>query len=74
MLLVYGLAGLPALGIRGSALGTVVAQTGTAVALLAVVVRAARAHRVPLLPDPAGIRSASGAGVPLLLHTVTLRG
>jgi putative MATE family efflux protein len=73
VLLVYGLAGLPALGIRGSALGTVIAQTGTALALLVVVVRAARAHHVPLLPDPAGIRAAGGAGVPLLLRTVTLR-
>jgi putative MATE family efflux protein len=73
LLLVYGLAGLPALGIRGSALGTVVAQAGTAVALLAVVVRAARQHQVPLLPDPSGIRSAGGAGVPLLLRTATLR-
>jgi putative MATE family efflux protein len=73
LLLVYGLAGLPALGIRGSALGTVVAQAGTAVALLVVVVRAARQHQVPLLPDPSGIRSAGGAGVPLLLRTATLR-
>jgi putative MATE family efflux protein len=73
LLLVYGLAGFPALGIRGSALGTVIAQAGTAVALLVVVVRAARQHRVPLLPDPSGIRSAGGAGVPLLLRTVTLR-
>jgi putative MATE family efflux protein len=73
LLLVYGLAGLPALGIRGSALGTVVAQASTAVALLVVVVRAARQHQVPLLPDPSGIRSAGGAGVPLLLRTATLR-
>jgi putative MATE family efflux protein len=73
LLLVYGFAGFPALGIRGSALGTVIAQAGTAVALLVVVVRAARQHGVPLLPDPAGIRTAGGAGVPLLLRTVTLR-
>jgi len=73
LLLVYGFAGFPALGIRGSALGTVIAQAGTAVALLVVVVRAARQHGVPLLPDPSGIRSAGGAGVPLLLRTVTLR-
>jgi putative MATE family efflux protein len=73
LLLVYGLAGLPALGIRGSALGTVIAQSGTAVALLVVVVRGARAHGVSLLPDPTGIRAAGGAGVPLLLRTLTLR-
>lgn len=73
LVLVYGFAGLPALGIRGSALGTVLAQTGTAVALLVVVVRAARRHGVPLAPDRSGIRAAGGAGVPLLLRTVTLR-
>jgi putative MATE family efflux protein len=73
LVLVYGFAGLPALGIRGSALGTVLAQTGTAVALLVVVVRAARRHGVPLAPDRSGIRAAGGSGVPLLLRTVTLR-
>ena len=73
LLLVYGLAGLPALGIRGSALGTVIAQSGTAAALLVVVVRAARQQHVSLLPDPRGIRAAGSAGIPLLLRTVTLR-
>ena len=73
LLLVFGFVGFPALGISGSALGTVLAQAGTAVALLIVVVRAARRHDVPLLPDLSGIRSAGGAGVPLLLRTATLR-
>jgi putative MATE family efflux protein len=67
--LVYGLD----LGIAGSAVGTVVAQTGSAVVLLAVVVRAARRYGAPLRPSPAGIRGAGSAGVPLLLRTITLR-
>lgn len=67
--LVYGLD----LGIAGSALGTVLAQTGSAAVLLAVVVRAARRHGAPLHPTASGIRGAGSAGVPLLLRTVTLR-
>ena len=69
LVLVYGLG----LGIAGSAVGTVLAQSGSAAALVAVVVRAARRHRAPLRPSPAGIRGAGSAGVPLLLRTVTLR-
>ncbi|MGI9157773.1 MAG: MATE family efflux transporter [Marmoricola sp.] len=72
--LVYGVAGLvPALGIAGSALGTLVAQLGSAAALVWVVVRGARRASVPLLPDRPGIRAAARAGVPLLLRTLTLR-
>lgn len=67
--LVYGLD----LGIRGSALGTVLAQVGSATALLAVVLRAARRYAVPVRPTLAGVRGAGAAGVPLLLRTVTLR-
>jgi putative MATE family efflux protein len=67
--LVYGLD----LGIAGSALGTVVAQSASAGVLVTVVVRAARRHGAPLRPSPAGIRGAGSAGVPLLLRTVTLR-
>jgi len=67
--LVYGLD----LGIAGSALGTVVAQVGSATALLVVVVRAARRHRASLRPSVAGVRGAGSAGVPLLLRTLTLR-
>ena len=66
---VYGLD----LGIAGSALGTVVAQVGSAVVLVSVVVRAARRHGAPLGPSAAGIRGAGAAGVPLLLRTITLR-
>ncbi|MFL6171771.1 MAG: MATE family efflux transporter [Marmoricola sp.] len=69
LLLVYGLD----LGIRGSALGTVLAQTISAAVMLAVVDRAARRYRVSRRPSTAGIRLAGRAGVPLLLRTVTLR-
>jgi putative MATE family efflux protein len=69
LLLVYGLD----LGIRGSALGTVLAQTASAAALLVVVDRAARRHRVARRPSTAGIRLAGRAALPLLLRTVTLR-
>ena len=69
LVLVYGLG----LGIAGSALGTLVAQLGSALALVWVVVRAARATGAPLAPDLPGIRAAARAGVPLLLRTLTLR-
>jgi putative MATE family efflux protein len=67
--LVYGLG----LGIAGSALGTVLAQVGMAVAFVVVVVRGARRLGAPLRPDLGGIRAAGTTGVPLLLRTVTLR-
>jgi putative MATE family efflux protein len=67
--LVYGLD----LGIAGSALGTVLAQTASAVALVVVVVRAAHRYGAPLRPSVGGIRVAGSTGVPLLLRTVTLR-
>jgi putative MATE family efflux protein len=69
LLLVYG-AGL---GIAGSALGTVIAQTGSAAAYVVVVVRGARRHGAPLRPDRTGIRAAASAGVPLFVRTATLR-
>lgn len=69
VLLVYG-AGM---GVAGSALGTVLAQTGMAVAFLVVVLRGARRHTAPLRPDLRGIRAAAGAGVPLVVRTATLR-
>jgi len=67
--LVYGVG----LGIAGSALGSVLAQVGTAVALAAVVVRAARREGAPLRPDLPGIRRAAHAGVALVVRTLTLR-
>jgi putative MATE family efflux protein len=60
-------------GIAGSAWGTVVAQTGGAVALVAVVVRGARRHGVSLRPHLGGIRHSLHGGVPLLVRTLTLR-
>jgi putative MATE family efflux protein len=67
--LVYG-AGL---GIAGSALGTLLAQGGSAVALVWVVVRAARRESAPLRPDLPGIRQSGRAGVPLIVRTLMLR-
>ena len=67
--LVYG-AGL---GIAGSALGTLVAQVGSAVALVWVVLRAAREQSASLRPDLPGIRQAGRAGVPLIMRTLMLR-
>lgn len=69
LVLVYGFG----LGIAGSALGTVIAQVGSAVALLVVVDRAAAQHGVARRPSLSGVRSAGRAGVPLLLRTITLR-
>ena len=67
--LVYGLD----LGLAGSALGSVLAQVGSAAALLAVVVRAARRERASLRPDLAGVRRAASAGAALVVRTLTLR-
>lgn len=73
LVLVYGPGPVPALGLAGSAIGSVLAQTASAVALVAVVVRAARAHGAPLTPDRAGIASAARAGVALVVRTLALR-
>ncbi len=67
--LVYGLD----LGIAGSAIGTDLAQLGSAVALLWVVVRAARREGASLRPDLPGIRRAAHAGIALVVRTLTLR-
>lgn len=73
LVLVYGLGGWTGLGLTGSALGTLVAQLGSAAALVAVVVRGARRERAQLRPDLAGIRQAGRAGVPLVVRTLMLR-
>lgn len=73
VLLVYGVGSLAGLGIEGSALGTLVAQVGSAVALVWVVVRAARRQDASLRPDLRGIRLAGRTGVPLILRTLMLR-
>ena len=69
LVLVYGLH----LGIAGSALGSDLAQLGSAAALVAVVVRASRRAGTSLRPDPTGIRRAAHAGVALVVRTLTLR-
>ncbi|WP_026877927.1 MATE family efflux transporter [Jiangella gansuensis] len=69
LVLVYG-AGL---GIGGSALGTVIAQTAMAAVFVRVVARAARRDGVTLRPHLAGVAQAFGAGVPLIVRTVAMR-
>ncbi len=69
LLLVYGLD----LGIAGSAWGSVVAQVGSAAALVAVVVRAAGRAGASLRPDLPGVARAAHAGVALVVRTLTLR-
>ena len=70
VLLVYGLD----LGIAGSALGTDLAQLGSAAALVAVVVRAARRRgRARCGRTWPGVRRAAHAGVALVVRTLTLR-
>jgi MATE family, multidrug efflux pump len=71
--LVYGVGPFDGLGIAGSALGTLLAQLGSAVALVWVVVRAARRESASLRPDLPGIRQAGRAGVPLIMRTLMLR-
>ena len=73
VVLVYGVGSFDGLGIAGSALGTLIAQAGSAVALVWVVVRAARRESAPLRPDLPGIRQAGRAGVPLIMRTLCLR-
>jgi len=73
LLLVFGAGSVPGLGIAGSALGSVLAQAASAVALVVVVVRAARREGAPLHPDLPGIRAAAHAAVALVVRTITLR-
>ncbi|HSV39766.1 MAG TPA: MATE family efflux transporter [Nocardioidaceae bacterium] len=61
------------LGIKGSAIGSVLAQVGMAVALVLVVVRAARREHAPLRPHGRGIARSARAGVALVVRTLTLR-
>ncbi|MCW2546978.1 MAG: multidrug transporter MatE [Mycobacterium sp.] len=73
LVLVYGVGLFDGLGIAGSALGTLLGQLGSAVALVWVVVGAARRESAPLRPDLPGIRQAGRAGVPLIMRTLMLR-
>lgn len=66
---VYGLD----LGIAGSAIGTVIAQIGSAAVLLAVVLQATARVGVSARPSLVGVRRAGRTGLPLLLRTLTLR-
>ncbi len=64
------------LGLPGSALGTVLAQTGMAAYLVGVVVRHARAQPgppLPLRPHLPGVRRSARAGGPLVVRTLTLQ-
>ena len=73
VILVYGVGPLAGLGIAGAAIGSVAAQTASAIVLVAVVVRAARREQAPLSPDRAGIVASAHAGVALVIRTLTLR-
>lgn len=61
------------LGIAGSALGTVIAQTGMAGGLLWVVLRKARTGAAALRPHPGRVLRAALGGMPLLVRTLALR-
>lgn len=61
------------LGIAGSAMGTVIAQYGSALAYLLVTLRGARRYGTAVLPDLAGVRDSARAGVALVVRTLTLR-
>lgn len=68
-LLVYGVG----LGIAGSAIGTLTAQTVAALVIAVIVIRGARAAGVPLGFHPAGILAAARTGVWLIARTATLQ-
>jgi putative MATE family efflux protein len=61
------------LGVAGSAIGTLLAQTGAAAWMASVVVRRARAHGTPLRPDGPGILATATGSLPILARTVLLR-
>jgi putative MATE family efflux protein len=69
LLFVYGLH----LGIAGSALGTVLAQSGMAAALVVVVTGRARELGASLRPHPERVLRAALDGIPLLVRTLALR-
>lgn len=68
-LLVYGVG----LGIAGSAIGTLTAQTIAALVIAVIVIRGARAAGVPLGFHPAGVLAAARSGVWLVARTATLQ-
>jgi putative MATE family efflux protein len=60
-------------GIAGSAWGTVMAQTGMAAGLVAVLVGHARRAGASLEPHPGRVLAAALGGIPLLVRTLALR-
>ena len=60
-------------GIAGSAWGTVIAQTGMALGLVAVLVWRARREHADLRPSPVRVLQAATTGIPLFIRTVALR-
>lgn len=68
-LLIYGLGW----GLVGSAAGTALAQTGMAVACVAIALRAARPLGVGIRPGVGGVLSSLGAGGWIFLRTLSLR-
>ncbi|GAA5160056.1 MATE family efflux transporter [Ornithinimicrobium tianjinense] len=69
LLLVHGVG----LGIAGAAWGTVIAQSGMAIALVLVVLGGARGLGASLRFHAAGVLRAALGGVPLLVRTLSLR-
>ncbi|MBM7499255.1 putative MATE family efflux protein [Brachybacterium muris] len=61
------------LGIAGSAIGTIIAEWGMAIALLTVVARCARRNGVSLRPQLKQVASAGRDSVPMFVRTLTLR-
>lgn len=61
------------LGVRGSAWGTVVAQTGMGLALALTLLRLARRERAPLAFHPGRVLGAARGGAPLIVRTAALR-
>jgi putative MATE family efflux protein len=69
LLFVYGLD----MSVAGSALGTVLAQWGSAAVYVAVVLRGARGVEVSFVPDWNGVVDGLTASSPLIIRTVSLR-
>lgn len=60
-------------GIAGSAWGTVIAQTGMALALAGALVRCAAREQIALRSHPIRVIAAARTGAPLLVRTLALR-
>lgn len=68
-MLIFGLE----LGIAGSAIGTIIAQWGMALVLLAVIVRRARRERIALRPQLGNLVAVGRDAVPMFVRTLSLR-